>query len=160
MRAPLLSTFVACLVLTAPALAARDPAAVRARAEAGDARAMAELGAMYARGQDVRQDDDDARRWYQKAAEAGDVRAMTALGARYASGTGVLRDDAKAVAWYTKAADGGDADAMFLLASMHARGRGSSKVSLRIGFSFQRHNRGSFLRARGRILVSKIKPAI
>ena len=51
----------------------------RKAADAGNAVAMTELGAMYARGEGVAQDGAEAIRWYRNAADAGDAVAMTTL---------------------------------------------------------------------------------
>jgi TPR repeat protein len=69
----------------------------------GSAKAMNNLGSLYAQGK--------AREWYEKAAAKGVVRAMDNLGFLYATGQGVAKDPAKAREWYKKAADKGDDDA-------------------------------------------------
>ena len=52
---------------------------VRARADQGDAAAQINLGAMYAAGAGVPQDDREAVRWYRLAADQGLAEAQSAL---------------------------------------------------------------------------------
>src|SRR5260221_13511008 len=56
-------------------------------ATAGDARAMAMMGAMYQKGEGVKTDLDKAIDWYTKAAEAGHTAAQFALGMIYLDGS-------------------------------------------------------------------------
>ena len=77
---------------------------LRARAEAGDATAQNNLGAMYAEGLGVPQDDAEAVAWYRRAAEQGDARAQYNLGGMYAEGLGVPPDAVEALMWLTIAA--------------------------------------------------------
>jgi TPR repeat protein len=58
-----------------------DPAGKRLlkAAEQNEPHAETNLGDMYARGLGVRQDLEEAKRWYRKAAEQGHERACTAL---------------------------------------------------------------------------------
>ena len=93
-------------------------------AEQGDATAQFLLGAMYADGRGVAQDDVTAVEWYRKSAEQGDTTAQLYLGAMYAVGRGVAQDDVTAVEWYRKSAEQGDTTAQLYLGAMYAVGRG------------------------------------
>ncbi|MFZ7107977.1 tetratricopeptide repeat protein [Avibacterium avium] len=93
-------------------------------AERGHAKAQYNLGVMYKNGQEVKQDDFQAVKWYQKAAEQGDAKAQYNLGNMYSTGRGVKQDDFQAVKWYQKAAEQGYASAQFNLALMYRLGRG------------------------------------
>lgn len=77
-------------------------------AEQGNAFAQFNLGAMYAKGQGVPQDDKAAAQWYRRAAEQGNARAQNNLGMMYIIGQGVLQDYAYAHMWANIAASGGD----------------------------------------------------
>ena len=55
----------------------------RTLAERGDADAQHNLGAMYASGEGVVQDNTEAVRWYRKAAEQGHADAQNKLGVMY-----------------------------------------------------------------------------
>lgn len=97
---------------------------MNARAQEGDADAMVSLGAMYAFGRGVPQDDNEAVKWFLKAADLGHAKAMYNLGVMYAKGKGVGQDEREAVKWYHKAADMGVAPAMFSLGDAYAKGEG------------------------------------
>jgi len=79
---------------------------------------------MYAAGQGVRQDYQQASRWYQVAAEQGQPEAEYNLGVLYFEGQGVMQDFRIAARWYRLAAEQGERDAQFNLAGLYASGRG------------------------------------
>jgi len=64
----------------------------RLLAEQGNALAQNYLGVMYALGQDVPQDYQEALRWFRKSAEHGEALAQFNLGLMYAKGQGVPKD--------------------------------------------------------------------
>lgn len=72
-------------------------------ADKGDAGAMFDIGVLYARGQGVQQDYQQAIQWFQKAADKGDTSAMYIIGIFYEKGLGVKQDDQQAALWYQKA---------------------------------------------------------
>ena len=109
---------------------AADIAALRVKANAGDADAQYNLGLMYLKGQGVPQDYAQAVTWWRQAAEQGDAAAQSDLGVMYATGQGVPQDDAQAVAWTRKAADQGHALAQLNLGVMYANGKGAPKVAV------------------------------
>jgi TPR repeat protein len=82
------------------------------------------LGAMYDNGRGVRQDYDEAVKWYRLAADQGDAGAQSNLGVKYDLGRGVPQDHVEAVKGYRLAADQGLADAQCNLGGMYDRGRG------------------------------------
>ena len=71
----------------------------RQAAELGDAEAQNKLGFMYARGEGVAEDDQEAAKWYRKAADQGYAKAQFSLGLSYAKGEGVQEDGQEAVKW-------------------------------------------------------------
>jgi tetratricopeptide (TPR) repeat protein len=90
----------------------RTPAeqAIWAAAAAGDADAMARVGALlYDRGE-----NSDAEKWWGKAAEAGSASAMHYLGIAYYA----RRDLSAAEEWWRKAASLGNAEAMYNLGAL------------------------------------------
>jgi len=101
-----------------------NPDAIRTKAERGDAEAQKNLGAIYAGGQSVKQDYQEAARWYRQAADQGHAGAQTALGELYEAGQGVPRDDAEAAKWYRRAAEQGHAPAQYSLAILYVMGKG------------------------------------
>ena len=74
--------------------AAPAPAAdqLRASADKGDADAAYKLGGLYYRGEGVKQDYDEAAKWYAKAAAQGLAAAEFTLGTLYEDGSGVPQD--------------------------------------------------------------------
>ena len=97
-----------------------DIAEVRAKAEAGDAEAQFNLGAMYYSGRGVPQNYATAMSWLRKAAQQGNAYAQFFLGLMYDFGRGVPEDDVQAVSWYRKAAQQGHAKAQYNLGLMYA----------------------------------------
>ena len=71
----------------------------------GDARAQANLGVMYDKGQGVPQDDFVAAQWYRRAARQGIARAQFNLGTLLAKGSnGVPPDYVRSHMWFDVAA--------------------------------------------------------
>ena len=103
----------------------------RPLAEQGDASAQAELGAMYANGQGVPLDYQEAMKWYRKAAQQGNAQAQVGLGVMYVQGRGVPQDAQEAVKWYGRAAKQGDGPAQFGLGLMYDTGRGVPRDFIR-----------------------------
>ena len=100
-------------------------AALRVKANAGDAEAQWLLGLLYANGQGgVPQDYAQGVAWYRKAAEQGYAAAQSHLGFAYANGQGVPQDYAQSVAWYRKAAEQGYSEAQSKLGSKYILGQG------------------------------------
>ena len=83
----------------------------RALAEAGDARAQANVGWMYQTGRGTALDPVQAVAWYARAAERGHEIAQYNLGYAYEQGEGAPRDLVKAARWYAKSAQQGNAEA-------------------------------------------------
>ena len=83
----------------------------RLSAEAGNARAQANLATLYLSGEGVNQDFAEASTWLLRAAEQGHTVAQYNLAILYENGLGVPRDATEALRWYTNAAAGGHPDA-------------------------------------------------
>ena len=86
-------------------------AALRARAERGNAQAQYRIGVLYSDGRGVPQDEAEATAWISMAAESGYPDAQCCMGVKCEHGIGVPRDFVRAVAWYCRAAEHGDTDA-------------------------------------------------
>jgi TPR repeat protein len=82
---------------------------------------------MYANGQGVNPDYNEAIKWYRKAAEQGNAPAQFNLGVNYENGQGVNQDYNEAVKWYRKAAEQGNATAQSNLGVMYENGEGVEK---------------------------------
>lgn len=80
-------------------------------AEAGEPKAMHNLGVYYFRGDGGTQDLATAAQWFRKAAAQGLVESQYNLGLLYQSGSGVKKDLAEARRWFLRAAARGDAQA-------------------------------------------------
>ncbi len=66
--------------------------------------AQATLGLMYAEGEGVSQDYQEAVRWYRLVAEQGHASGQFSLGAMYVAGQGVPKDYVLAHMWLNLAA--------------------------------------------------------
>jgi len=98
-------------------------AALRQKAEHGDAQAQYELGLLYEHGTGVTKEMAEAIRWYRKAEKLGSADARHTLELI----SFLLRSDAESVAWYRKAAEQGDARAQAALGTLYAQGSGLPK---------------------------------
>lgn len=98
--------------------------ALREAAQAGNAKALHEVGTRYAEGRGVTSDLKQAAKWFQVAADLGFAPAQYRIGNFYEKGLGVDRDPAKAMTWYQMAAEQGNASAMHNLAVLFAMGAG------------------------------------
>ncbi len=90
-------------------------------AELGDPRAQYTLAVMYANGQGVDQDDEQAVGLYRMAADQGHAAAQNDLGLMYANGRGVPADEMLALGLYRLAADQGHGAAQSNFAEIAAR---------------------------------------
>lgn len=88
-------------------------ATLRRFAERGNAAVMHRLGHMYARGQGVPRDANEAVRWYRLAASAGNAASMTELAMMLFDGRGVPADSVEALRLLRQAADSGYATAQW-----------------------------------------------
>ena len=100
----------------------QDIGELRQAAERGDAGAQNKLGIMYADGEGVAEDVQEAVKWWRKAAEQGDAQAQYTLGGMYAKGERVPQDDREAVKWYRQAAEQGNIVAQSILVRMYREG--------------------------------------
>ncbi|MEX1109582.1 MAG: tetratricopeptide repeat protein [Dongiaceae bacterium] len=96
-------------------------------AEDGNVDAQAIVGLMYALGQGVIQDPDEAVKWYRLAAEQGHADAQFNLAVIYYLSAGVDPDDKEASHWYGLAADQGVAAAQYNLGYMFYKGHGVTR---------------------------------
>lgn len=107
--------------------AAEDTAALKKRAEAGDAVAQYNLGVCYAKGEGVAKDEVEAVKWCRKAAEQGHAHAQYSLGVCYAIGEGVPKNEVEAAKWYRKAAEQGHVSSQVNLGVCYHKGEGVPK---------------------------------
>jgi TPR repeat protein len=94
-------------------------------AEAGNTKAMIDIGDLYLNGQGVAQDYQQAKAYYQKAITAHDWSAMGKMGVLYDKGLGVTQDYQKALSYYhTASGVGNDAAAAGRVGILYYHGRG------------------------------------
>ena len=93
-------------------------------ADAGNSDAQVNLGYLYARGQGVDADQQEALRLYLLSAEQGNPEGMNAVGFKYRYGSGVAVDLPRAVHWFCRAAVFGDPRGLNNLANMYHDGKG------------------------------------
>jgi TPR repeat protein len=111
---------LAALSSALPVFAQYDFETTKARAEAGNAKAQAELGNRYA----MTQNYEQALYWFKLAAEQGNADAQYSFGLMYANGVGLAQNSQEALRWYHLAADQGDAEAQLQLGGMYINGEG------------------------------------
>jgi len=87
-----------------------DIAALRVKANAGNADAQYNLGVWYRFGQGVPQDYAQAASWYLKSSEQGNPGAQFNLGLMYSNGQGVPQDYVEAHKWRNLAASRASAE--------------------------------------------------
>ena len=101
-----------------------DIAAVRAKAEGGDAPAEAQLGDAYANGVGVTNSYAEAAKWYRLATDQTNAAGQYGLGQLYEAGRGVPKDLAQALKLYRQAAEEGLPAAQYTLGFLYEAGRG------------------------------------
>jgi hypothetical protein len=72
----------------------------------------------------IKQDYEEAFKWFQKAANLGEPSAQFNVGMMYAEGKGTKQDFIEAAKWYKKSAEQGKASAQLNLGMMYISGRG------------------------------------
>ena len=96
-------------------------AALKRKAESGEAKSQFGLARLYYNGDGVAKNDASAADWFRKAAEQGHVLAQYKLGAMYDQGEGVPKDQAQALEWWNKAAAQGNDAARESLANLSSK---------------------------------------
>jgi TPR repeat protein len=102
-------------------------------AKQGNAEAQKYVGIMYAKGQGVSPEIQEAIAWTRKAAEQGNADAQNNLGIVYYNGQGVAQDYRTAALWFRKAAAQGNAAAQGSLGVLYARGHGVPQLRVVAG---------------------------
>jgi hypothetical protein len=94
--------------------------------ERSDPKAATNIGWLYARGQGgVKQDYEEAMKWWRFAASRGYTPAMNNLGLMHANGHGVAQSHEEALKWWMRAAERGDAWAMNAVGDLYENGQGT-----------------------------------
>ena len=101
-----------------------EVAALRAKAEGGDASAMTELGHAYRDGErGLRKDMAQAFKWFKRAADLKDANGLSNCGVYYLYGRGVERSERRGLIMVSVAAALGSEHACALLGRANAEGR-------------------------------------
>ena len=87
------------------------------------------LGTIYAEGIGVKQNYEEALKWYRKAAAQRYTESQYSLGVMYYKGNGVNQDLKEAANWYQRAAEQGHVRSLLNLARMYKLGEGMSQNS-------------------------------
>lgn len=111
---------------------------IRSRAEWGDRYAQNELGSYYYLGYGIRQDYEQAVRWFEKAADNELALGQFNLGLCCLKGCGTPRDIEKAVQCFHKAANQGFSKAEFCLGCLFAEGYGVVEDKERAEYWFEK----------------------
>jgi len=104
---------------------------LRPLSKQGNAIAQFVLGLMYAEGQGVPKDNEEATRLYRLAADQGNADAQYNLGLMYDNGQGVPQDDKEAAKWYRLAAEQDKAAAQYNLGLMYDHGHKGYRRTIR-----------------------------
>lgn len=114
------------LLLLFPALAIAQPdfEETKALAEAGVDYAQHNLGFMYATGDGVPKNMQEAIKWYLLAADQGQPDSQNNLGKIYYNGEGVRQSYEESYSWYMNAALQGISESQYFIGNMHNQGHG------------------------------------
>lgn len=104
-----------------------DLAALKTKAEAGDADAAYQLARAIVKGEQGLPNYKEAARWFQVAADQENADAMVSLAELYTVGQGVTNNPTEALRLYLAAARKGNTRAMYSLAGLYEEGRGVKK---------------------------------
>lgn len=97
---------------------------LKAAAEKGHKKAQYRIGLCYDKGKGVKEDDQEAVKWYAKSAAQNYAKAQYQLGKCYKDGEGVEKNRQKAIELFTKAAKQDNADAQYQLGKAYMKGKG------------------------------------
>ena len=96
--------------------------AIEQAADANDADACFELGALYANGLGVKQNSPQARKWLKKAITQDVTAARTLLAWLYLNDESLGKTDTDAIQLFLEAAEAGDSDAQCSLGDIYLEG--------------------------------------
>ena len=127
----------------------------------GNAEAQLLLGWLYANGEGVTKNDQEAAKWYRLAAEQGYADAQYSLGVMHKKGKGVTQDYQQALKWHRLAAAQGDAYAQYNLGMMYANGDGVTQdyVRAHMWFSFAANKLGRHAKEDRDMVAKEMTPS-
>src|SRR2546430_13639694 len=122
---PVIVVVLVCAISGLAAAVSSEFAAVKDKAESGDAEAQFALATIYELGVDVPKNYAESGKWYLKAANQGLAEAQFKLGVRYFEyGKQARENYTSAFSWFYKAANQGIAAAQYNVGLMYQLGRG------------------------------------
>jgi TPR repeat protein len=107
-----------------PLMQPAEVAALKNKAEGGDAQAQADLAKLYVAGEVITNDYSAAANWYRKSAEQGNASGEAGLAELFEAGRGVKKDMTEAFKWYRVAAAHGSPGAQYALGFHYESGSG------------------------------------
>ena len=107
-----------------PKMRPEDVAALKSKAEAGDAQAQADLARLYVAGEVVTNDYFAAATLFKKSADQGNASGETGLAELFEAGRGVKKDMDQAFKLYRTAAEKGSVGAQYALGYHYESGQG------------------------------------
>lgn len=110
-----------------PQMSPPEIAALKAKAESGDASAQTRLGWIYQKGDGVKPDMKEAVKWFKMAADQDFPDGLAALGELTQAGQGVKTDLTEAARLYRSAAEKGSVAGQYNLAYLYEQGSGVEK---------------------------------
>jgi TPR repeat protein len=120
----------------------------------GSVDARVDAAGMFAEGQGIDRDLDEARCLSRTAAKRGSHRGMLVMGLLYESGIGGRADYERARKWYLKAVNAGSTEAMNSIGRLYLRGQGVPKSSAEaIGWFKKARDAGSKIGAENLTLL-------
>ncbi|MGO8879726.1 MAG: tetratricopeptide repeat protein [Desulfomonilaceae bacterium] len=120
MRRTLLLVVIILIISLNGAFAANNLGSQDTRADEADE--AYKTGLKYYNAEGVKQDYQEAMKWFMKAANQGDSKAQRMLGIMYFNGEGVPKDCLQTIKWWVQAADNNDAKAQYNLALIYYNG--------------------------------------
>jgi len=113
-------------------------AALKTKADKGDAQSQFLLAKRYLNGEGVPVNLTESFKWFRKAADQGHVEAEYQLGMRYVQGEGTPRDYEAGNDWFRKAAAQGNTDAQYNLGCAYDNGLGVKQDLAEAAIWYQR----------------------
>ncbi len=102
----------------------------------GDAGSQCDLAMMYAIGQEVDEDNEEAAYWWTQAAQQGHAASQYNLANVYYHGEGVDQDYAQAARWYRKAAEHAHSGILIDLSDFHSASEVRKGIMISIQAAF------------------------
>ena len=104
---------------------------IEKRAQKGEAEYQYDLGMMYIRGEELKQDSAEGLKWLKLAAAQKNADASYQLCVMYENGEGVEKNEAESMKWGRVAAEAGSGEAQQVIAAAYKNGTSGVKKDLK-----------------------------